>query len=107
MYYVQHDGTDKSKNNIPGLFPQLNTNGHEGTPTFTKDGRTVYFVKTVEGTKRDEFNRITNTLEIFTSKLDSGVWSTPENTFPHNSEFHSVFILPYLLMDGKSSLPRI
>jgi len=100
MYYVQHDGTDKSKNNIPGLFPQLNTNGHEGTPTFTKDGRTVYFVKTVEGTKRDEFNRITNTLEIFTSKLDSGIWSTPENTFPHNSEFHSVFH-PSVSPDGR------
>lgn len=80
----------------------INSPLHEGTPTFSRDGKEMYFSKTVKGVKNEKNNNILNVLQVFYSKKDSvGNWSTPVSAFPFNSNSYSVG-QPCLSTDGQA-----
>lgn len=86
----------------PSPFSALNSYLHEGPASFSRDGRTVYLTRTMEGRKDKQKNRILSTLQIFYSEKDSsGNWSEPVSAFSFNSTEYSVGH-PSLSPDGKS-----
>lgn len=80
----------------------LNTFLHEGPASFSKDGRSVYFTRTMEGKRDKKRNVILSTLQIFHSEKDStGNWKKPVSALPFNNTEYSVGH-PCLSPDGKA-----
>jgi outer membrane protein OmpA-like peptidoglycan-associated protein/tetratricopeptide (TPR) repeat protein len=75
----------------PALFSDdLNDNYHDGTVTFSPDGNTIYFTRTVqERVPKDEDRFSTYYLKIYSSNFDGENWSEPEEFFL-NSDKYSV-----------------
>lgn len=72
-------------------FKDINSPMHEGSACFSRDGKDIYFTKTVKGKKDSKTNGILYTLQIYYSKMDStGKWSTPISAFEFNSMEYSV-----------------
>ncbi|WP_167342521.1 OmpA family protein [Nonlabens sp. SY33080] len=67
----------------------LNTRFHESTPTFTKDGNTVYFTRNnySEGVARQDIDGV-NRLKIYKSVKKGKRWSQPVE-LPFNSDEYS------------------
>lgn len=83
-------------------FKEINSSKHEGAACFSKDGKELYFTKTVNGSKNEKTNAIINTLQIFYSKIDStGKWTLPKSAFSFNSTNYSV-AHPSLSSDGNT-----
>lgn len=98
--FYMADISSEAPNAVP--FHVLNSYLHEGPASFSGDGRSVYFTRTMEGRKDKKKNRILSTLQIFYSEKDStGNWSEPVSAFPFNSVEYSVG-QPSLSPDGKS-----
>ena len=90
MYYLD---LIKSKDGVASIenFSGLNSPYHDGTPTFSADGKEVYFARTITGTKDKKTNVVLNSLQIYYSKQDPfGVWSKPVSAFSFNSDNYSV-----------------
>ena len=69
----------------------FNTPSHEASATFTKDGKEMYFTKTVAGKKDKKNNKVLNTLQVFYSVKDSmGNWTKPINAFAFGSNEYSI-----------------
>lgn len=83
-------------------FKEINSPKHEGAICFSKDGKELYFTKTVKGNRNEKTNDILNTLQIFYSKIDStGKWTEPKSAFSFNSINYSV-AHPSLSPDGNT-----
>lgn len=94
-------GSEVEKNTVKN-YSDLNTPLHEGSLCFSKDGKEVYFTRTVKGKRNETTNDILNSLNIYYSKRDSaGKWTAPDNNFPFNyAGFSSAH--PALSPDGKT-----
>ncbi len=81
----------------------INTATHEGSLCFTKDGRDLYFTKTVKGKGATKIaNVVVSTLQVYHSHNDGfGSWSKPESAFSFNSNNYSVGH-PALSLDEKT-----
>jgi tetratricopeptide (TPR) repeat protein/cell division septation protein DedD len=102
LYYLNFDGSEEALYNKIYFFPGLNTSLHEGPATFSKNGKEIYFTRTVE-VQRSDANElvVVNTLQIFHASLQGDtMWSTPESAFEFNSSTYSVFH-PCLAENGK------
>lgn len=80
----------ESHSSEPEKIPELNSNFHESTAVFTKDGKTVYFTRNnyERGRKRDA--KGVTRLKIYRAELDShGKWQNIE-ALPFNSSSYSV-----------------
>lgn len=87
----------KGITNVKGV----NTPAHEGSPTFSADGKEMYFARTLKGKRDKKTNDIVSTLQVFYSKKDSlGNWSLPISAFEFNSAQYSI-AQPSLSRDGK------
>lgn len=81
---------DNTKTDIVN-FKDINSPMHEGSACFSRDGKDIYFTKTVKGKKDSKTNGILYTLQIYYSKMDStGKWSNPISAFEFNSMEYSV-----------------
>ncbi|MES2760888.1 MAG: tetratricopeptide repeat protein [Bacteroidota bacterium] len=101
LYSITLQKVETKENIRPDIYnlEAINTPMHEGSASFTKDGKEVYFTKTVKG-KRNTDNNILNTLQIFYSRQDStGKWIKPISAFSFNSLKYSVGH-PCLTTDG-------
>ncbi len=98
LFYVNlQDSTLKTSNK--GYLKNLNTYMHEGPATFSADGNTVYFTRTVRGKKDKKGAPVT--LQIYVSRrLASGEWSESKSALAINSLKYSV-CHPSLSADGK------
>ncbi|HON53627.1 MAG TPA: hypothetical protein PLS12_10500, partial [Bacteroidales bacterium] len=98
LFYVNlQDSTLKTSNK--GYLKNLNTYMHEGPATFSADGNTVYFTRTVRGKKDKKGAPVT--LQIYVSRrLASGEWSESKSALSINSLKYSV-CHPSLSADGK------
>ncbi|HEY8558893.1 MAG TPA: hypothetical protein VIL74_00715 [Pyrinomonadaceae bacterium] len=82
---------NKSPEPVPGLFAEgiINTDADEYNPTFTPDGKTVYFTRRIDRKGNEA---------IMFSKLVNGKWTTPV-TAPFSGRFYDKE--PMLTADGK------
>lgn len=73
----------------PELFSEdLNDNYHDGTVTFSPDGNTIYFTRTVqERVPKDDERFSTYYLKIYSSTFDGDEWSKPEEFFLNSTEY--------------------
>ncbi|WOI22841.1 OmpA family protein [Nonlabens ulvanivorans] len=78
----------------------INTRYHESTPTFTSDGKTIYFTRNNynAGVYRQDIDGI-NKLKIYKSTKEGKSWSDPVE-LPFNNDEYSV-AHPALSPDGK------
>jgi len=84
-------------------FSELNSPLHEGSATFSSDGKEIYFTRTVKGKRerKGRKNEVISTLQVFYSTVDStGEWSEPISAFSFNSSKYSVG-QPSLSKDGE------
>lgn len=104
LYAIDFTNIDKkeiNKNDVIN-FKEINTPAHEGAACFSKDGKELYFTKTVKGKRNEKTNDILNTLQVFYSKIDStGKWIVPQSAFSFNSYKYSV-AHPSLSADEKT-----
>lgn len=78
----------------------LNTQYHEGSATFSKDGKTIYFTRSIDvAKKRGNSLRGDTTLGIFSSELVNGEWTAPKQ-FPF-SRLNIKTAYPCLSEDGR------
>ncbi|OFY84215.1 MAG: hypothetical protein A3F72_14400 [Bacteroidetes bacterium RIFCSPLOWO2_12_FULL_35_15] len=92
---------EKNKAEIENM-KGINSPLHEGSATFTKDGREVYYTRTVTGKRDAKNNKQLNTLQVFYSSQDSsGKWTKPVSAFSFNSFNYSVGH-PSISKDGKT-----
>ncbi len=94
--------TGSRKNKFIENFNEINTYMHEGPSCFSRDGKELYFTRTVKG-KRDTYtNEVIGTLQVFYCVKDStGKWSKPASAFNFNSLKYSVGH-PSLSRDGRT-----
>ena len=79
------------------LSKSLNTTGqHEGPATFSRDGKTIYFAKSVKPSINAPEGTVS--IQIFTATNDNGKWSKPE-ILPFNIP-DLIFTHPCLSADG-------
>ena len=78
----------------------INSKFNESTPTFTKDGKTMYFTRNnyLDGKKGKDGNKIT-LIKIYKATLENNKW-TAITELPFNSDNYST-AHPMLSMDGK------
>jgi len=70
---------------------QLNSFTHDGVATFSRNGKEVYFTRTIMGKKDRKTNMILNSLQVFYSqKNQAGVWTEPVSAFNFNSAKYSI-----------------
>ena len=75
----------------PENLRALNSPLHEGPAAFTRDGKEVYFTRTVKGKREKNQKKVVSTLQILYSNKDSaGKWSKPKSAFNFNSSQYSV-----------------
>jgi hypothetical protein len=72
----------------PGV---ISTGDYESHPTFTPDGREMYFLKMAPNFAR---------WSIFVSRCEDGSWSQPE-VAPFSGQYQDAH--PYITADGKTS----
>jgi hypothetical protein len=104
LYHIDFSNIDKKETDKTDIvnFKEINSSKHEGAACFSKDGRELYFTKTVKGSRNEKTNAILNTLQIFYSKIDStGKWTVPKSAFSFNSTNYSV-AHPSLSADGNT-----
>ncbi|MBL4705780.1 MAG: tetratricopeptide repeat protein, partial [Flavobacteriales bacterium] len=91
LYSVDANYLNQDTMVVTPAIGNLNTPLHEGPATFTKDGKEVYFTRTIKGVKNEYTNKTLSTLQVFYSKIDStGNWSEPVSAFSFNSKAYSV-----------------
>ncbi|OUL59875.1 PD40 domain-containing protein, partial [Flavobacterium sp. AJR] len=76
--------------NAPKKFKsRINSKFHESTPTFTKDGKTVYFTRNnyIDGKKGKDENKIT-LVKIYKATLENNEWTNIKEV-PFNSNNYS------------------
>ncbi len=102
LYQAKFDRSDGSLSQIKQFDKSLNSRLHESTPTFTKDGNTIYFTRNnFDNQKVGRDNKGTNKLKIYRSyKNTNGNWTTP-HTLPFNSDAYST-AHPALSLDEKT-----
>jgi outer membrane protein OmpA-like peptidoglycan-associated protein/Tol biopolymer transport system component len=97
LFYSQNNGTKWSK--PVNLGPKINSKHWETQPSFSSDGKTLYFIR---GMNYDRQRRNPNNQDIYVTQiLENGEWSVPEKLSPKiNTPFReeSVQIHP----DGKT-----
>lgn len=104
IYSIDFNSIDKKVTDASDItnFKEINSPRHEGAACFSKDGKELYFTKTVKGSRNETTNAVLNTLQIFYSKIDSsGKWSVPVSAFSFNSTNYSVGH-PSLSADGNT-----
>lgn len=74
--YAATIGNDGLLSNPTKFTKHLNSRYHESTPTFTKDGKTVYFTRNnyLNGKKGEDSNR-SNLLKIYKATLEGDKWT--------------------------------
>ncbi|WP_026839659.1 OmpA family protein [Gillisia sp. JM1] len=81
------------------LFPgDINTDSHESSATFSKDGMTMYFDRTNDKRVKVEDDKIAH-ISLYSAKMVDGTWSNIEK-LPFSSDSYSVEH-PSLSADGK------
>ncbi len=95
--YTDENGNITSATAIKG---DVNTRYHETTPTFSKDGKTMYFTRNnfIDGKKGRDKNKTIN-LKIYKATLSGDNWTNIKE-LPFNSDNYSV-AHPALSPDGK------
>jgi chitodextrinase len=96
-----------SEQKKPGKFgneqefaKELNTQYHEGSATFSKDGKTIYFTRSIDVPKKvGNSLRGDTALGIFSSELVNGKWTEPKQ-FPF-SRLNINTAFPCLSEDGR------
>ncbi|WP_345006792.1 OmpA family protein [Snuella lapsa] len=99
LYSAEKEG-DTTFTNVSNFDSNLNTKFHESTPTFTKDGKRVYFTRNnyYQGKYRKDDNNI-NRLKLFRATInDAGEWGNIKSIH-FNSDEYSV-AHPTLNPDG-------
>jgi len=99
LYYANLLGRTEENITIRNI-DQLNSFEHDGSATFSSDGKEIYFTRTVMGTKNRKKNLVLNSLQVFYSKKNNDSWSEPKSAFSFNSVNYSVG-QPSLSADGK------
>lgn len=101
LYKVDVNTLENEKKATIENLSEINTPLHEGPATFSRDGKELYFTRTIIGKKDKATNKVLNTLQVFYCFQDStGKWSKPVNAFPFNSSEYSVG-QPSLSKDGR------
>ncbi|KZS38260.1 flagellar motor protein MotB [Aquimarina aggregata] len=90
LFKAEYDSVNGELSEIEKFGKRINSKFHESTPTFTKDGKTIYFTRNNYIDKKlGKDKRGTNKLKIYRSvKADDGTWSSPEG-LPFNSDEYS------------------
>ncbi len=102
LYDVNVNSIEESKKAGIENFKAINTSLHEGPATFSKDGKEIYFTRTIAGERDTKTNNVLNTLQVFYCIKDStGKWSKPVSAFSFNSTKYSVG-QPSISKDGKT-----
>ncbi|NJK84982.1 MAG: type IX secretion system membrane protein PorP/SprF [Bacteroidales bacterium] len=85
--------------NLQNFSSELNTRFYEGPLSFSKDGKTVFFTRSIDVDKK--FNSLNDdtTYGIFSAELVNDIW-TNITPFPYNSYEYNVGF-PFLSDDGK------
>jgi outer membrane protein OmpA-like peptidoglycan-associated protein/Tol biopolymer transport system component len=74
LFYSQNNGTNWSK--PVNLGPKINSRHWETQPSFSSDGKTLYFIR---GMTYDRQRRNPNNQDIYVTTItDDGQWSTPK-----------------------------
>ncbi len=82
------------------IFPgDINTDSHESSATFSKDGMTMYFDRTNEKRVKVDDDKIAH-ISLYRAKMVDGKWSNIEK-LPFSSDLYSVEH-PSLSADGKT-----
>jgi flagellar motor protein MotB len=83
-------GTD-GKLSEPKQFggKEINTNFHESSPVFTKDGKTVYFTRNnfIDG-KKGKINKNTMVLKLYKATLDNDSWGNVTELSFNSNEYN-------------------
>lgn len=93
LYSISMDLINEKENRKTDIinFKDINSPMHDGSACFSKDGKELYFTKTVKGKRNLNTNDILFTLQVYYCKIDStGRWSKPESAFSFNSMDYSV-----------------
>ncbi|MFI1744449.1 OmpA family protein [Thalassobellus sediminis] len=90
---------DNKLENIQPFSEAINTNSHESSAVFTKDGKTMYFNRTNTTRKKTDEERIAH-IKIYKAELVDGVW-TNVTALPFTSNNYSTEH-PALSKDGKT-----
>jgi hypothetical protein len=86
--------------NAQEFAKELTTQYHEGAATFSKDGKTIYFTRSMDVTKKvGNSLRGDTALGIFSSEYVNGEWTTPKQ-FPY-SRLNINTAFPCLSEDGR------
>ncbi len=103
LYYTDLNSLAGKESVVYSNFSEINSPLHEGSATFSSDGKEIYFTRTIKGkkTKKGNKNEILSTLQVFYSVIDSsGHWSEPVSAFTFNSAKYSIG-QPSLSKDGE------
>ena len=100
LYQTRIDSSGNPET-VEKLQGDVNTRYHESTPTFTKDGKTMYFTRnnTTPGTKRDKKNEIQH-LKIYRAEYKDGKWNQIEELPINGEDFSTAH--PVLDPEGNS-----
>ncbi|OIQ16672.1 OmpA family protein [Lacinutrix sp. MedPE-SW] len=93
---ITKDGTIE---NVTPFSSEINTDSHESSATFSKDGKTMYFNRTNKTKTKNEDGRIAH-IKIYKAELVNGVW-TNVTALPFTSNNYSTEH-PSLSKDGKT-----
>ncbi|MGZ3862961.1 MAG: carboxypeptidase regulatory-like domain-containing protein [Bacteroidia bacterium] len=91
LYRIEVSKIDNKSKTELANFNDVNSPLHEGAATFSKNGKEIYFSRTVKGKRSKDAAKVVNTLQVFYSSQDSlGKWSKPISAFSFNSQDYSV-----------------
>jgi outer membrane protein OmpA-like peptidoglycan-associated protein/tetratricopeptide (TPR) repeat protein len=100
LYYIEPDQNGAWTEPTP-LSGKINGRLHDGTATFSADGKTIFFTRNNYVKRKMEVNELEeNNLKIFSAELIDGKWNNLEE-FPFNSDYFSCGH-PTLSSDGKT-----
>ncbi|WP_445737541.1 OmpA family protein [Mariniflexile sp.] len=98
LYYGNLTANGKLENVMP-FSDEINTDSHESSATFSKDGKTMYFNRTNQTRTKTDDERIAH-VQIFKAELVDGKWTNVKE-LPFNSNAYSCEH-PSISKDGKT-----
>lgn len=87
-----------SWNDLENMFMPINSKGHEGCPSFTPDGNTIYFMRC----EKMDAEKASGCKLMVSRKNNVGQWTEPQELPPHINTGNSQ--CPRIMADGETLL---
>ncbi len=85
-----------SWNELENMFMPINSKGHEGCPSFTPDGNTIYFMRC----EKMDADKASGCKVMVSRKNNVGQWTEPQELPPHINTGNSQ--CPRIMADGET-----